>query len=179
MFHETSARLITWIDGVAGEPVASLGHGTTPGTRRVALSLLDVRPLETRPGAKIEVTVRYLLTVAAETPTEAHRLLGELTFAAMTHREFQVERAPVPLELWIALGLPPQPALTIGATVSRDRRDIEGRSGPRLLAPTPESYLEPARFERRSSAASGLDPNHRRRASDLRRVSGARALVRS
>jgi hypothetical protein len=177
MFHDASIRLVDWINQIAHEPIAALGLGASAGSgRRIGLSLVDVRPQASRPGARVDVTLRYLVTVSADVPTEAHRLLGELTFAAMTHRDFQVDREPLPLEFWLAHDLAPQPSLVVSLTVSRDRRDTDNQSAPRLLMRDRQDTEVSRPFERRSSPAPC---GFRRRASDLRQDAVAGLAIRA
>lgn len=177
MFQDTSTRLVSWINQVAGESIATLGHlAPSAGGHRVGLSLLDVRPHASRPGAKVDVTLRYLVTVSASVATDAHRLLGQLTFAAMTHREFQVDRDPLPIEFWLAHALPPQPSLVVGVLVSRDRRNVDGHAAPRLLSRAADEFDASRSFDRRVHVAGSTSPLLQRRASDARRHATAPVL---
>src|SRR5262245_13374348 len=71
-------------------------------TKRVVhLHLLDVRPtpaLRTPKRPPLQLTLRYLVAAAAADVHEAHRLLGELAFAALDETEFEVETEPLPAE---------------------------------------------------------------------------------
>lgn len=127
MIDEVDQRLKAWVGHVLGDTPVSL-EVPQRGSREpgVSLYLLELgSSLPTRTGRRVplQFSVSYLITVGAETPERAHHLLGELVFAALESPEFEVELAPVPLELWAALGVPPQPAFRLRLPVRRERAE--------------------------------------------------------
>lgn len=113
------------VEVVFGLPPVDVGGVSTA----VYLYLLDVTPGLTRAlrpgeGAESELVLRYLLTVAGET-AEAHRLLGELAFAALDATDFTLDAEPLTPDLWQALGLPPQPCLVLRVPLRRRRPQPE------------------------------------------------------
>lgn len=124
MFHEISERLVTWATAVAGAPIATLGHPTAEtGTPRISLSLVEViphPPALAAPVHRLEATLRYLATVSAETPAEAHRLLGLLAFAAMSRPDFAVDADRPSTQFWLALGVAPRPCISFRVTARKE-----------------------------------------------------------
>src|SRR5262249_32982745 len=54
-------------------------------------------------------------------PEEAHRLLGQLVFAAMENPEFEIDLTPVSVTVWNAFGVAPQPAFMLSVPVQKER----------------------------------------------------------
>jgi hypothetical protein len=110
-------RLTNWADEVVGARIALLGWPPAAGRDRgVGLYLLDVVPTPPPRGLKrphIDVFLRYLVTAWAEKPEEAHRLLGQLLFAALENPEFEVEHTSLPVAAWSAFGIPPRPSFVV------------------------------------------------------------------
>jgi hypothetical protein len=83
----------------------------------IYLYLLDLLP--DAPGVSaartppLQLGLRYLVTARAESPQEAHRMLGQLVFAAMESPEFKVELDPPAAVFWSALGIVPRPAFML------------------------------------------------------------------
>ncbi|MCU0518329.1 MAG: DUF4255 domain-containing protein, partial [Oscillatoria sp. Prado101] len=70
-------------------------------------------PLRGSQRTPLQAAARYLVTTWAGTPEDAHRLLGDLLFAAMDSAAFQAELNPLPAAAWTAFGLPPQPSFVL------------------------------------------------------------------
>lgn len=69
----------------------------------------------------LALQLRYLITTWSADVATAHRLIGELTFAALAGPDIEVEPTPVPAALWQAFGLAPRPALVLRVPVTRAR----------------------------------------------------------
>ncbi|MBN9682486.1 MULTISPECIES: hypothetical protein [unclassified Corallococcus] len=98
--------------------------------RGVCLYLLELGPAPlTRAGKRggLQFTVCYLVTVGAETPERAHRLLGDLVFAAMSDKELEVDLSPVPAALWAGLRSVPRPAFRLRVQVRKEQPLAEVR----------------------------------------------------
>jgi hypothetical protein len=136
MIDEVDQRLKAWVGHVIGDTPVSLAVPARGSLERgVSLYLLELGalpPARTGRRTPLQFSVCYLITVSAETPERAHHLLGELVFAALEVPDFEVELAPVPLELWAAMGAPPQPAFRLRLPVRRERAEP---SIPRVRAP--------------------------------------------
>jgi hypothetical protein len=127
MIDEVDQRLKAWVGHVLGETPVSLAVPERGSRERgVSLYLLELGaapPARTGRRVPLQFSVCYLITVDAETPEQAHHLMGELLFAALEAPDFEVELAPVPLELWAALAVPPQPAFRLRLPVRRERAE--------------------------------------------------------
>lgn len=60
-----------------------------------------------------QFALRYLVSVSAAVPEDAHRILGPLVFAAMDRPGCEVELDMLPADLWLALGVVPRPAFML------------------------------------------------------------------
>ncbi|HEX8702964.1 MAG TPA: carboxypeptidase regulatory-like domain-containing protein [Myxococcaceae bacterium] len=147
MIDEVDQRLKAWVGHVIGDTPLSLAvpvrGSREPGVSLYLLELGAMPPARTGRRVPLQFSVCYLITVGAETPERAHRLLSELIFAALETPEFEVELAPVPLELWTALGVPPQPAFRLRMPVRRERAEpnIARVRGPLVLQSSPSEAL--------------------------------------
>ncbi|MCY1033553.1 carboxypeptidase-like regulatory domain-containing protein [Corallococcus sp. BB11-1] len=113
--------------------------------RGVCLYLLELGPAPmARPGKRgvLQFTVCYLVTVGADTPERAHRLLGDLVFAAMSDKEIEVDLSPVPAALWAGLRSVPRPAFRLRVQVRKDQPPAEARCLSLVgRAPSPSALL--------------------------------------
>ncbi len=127
MIDEVDQRLKAWVSEVVGDmPVSFAAPDRSLGEHGVSLYLLDLGsapPARSVRRVPLQFSVCYLITVSAETPERAHHLLGELVFAALEAPDFEVDLSTIPLELWTALGVPPQPALRLRVPVRRARAE--------------------------------------------------------
>jgi hypothetical protein len=129
MIDQVDDRLRDWIGTAVGKMDVSLAmpNESTPGTG-VGLYLLDlaVKPTIRRQGhSTLHIALRYLVTTWSERPEEAHRLLGELVFAAMEATDFEVELSGASADLWMALGTPPKPSFMLVVPLEKVRRAEE------------------------------------------------------
>lgn len=130
MFDEIDKRLEIWTKDVfAGKdleisfaaPAAPLSEKTS-----VYLYLLDVLPAPPGRGVRlppVQITLRYLVVPQAETPAAAHGLLGNLIVAAMENAEFEVEKEPLPLQMWQAFGIAPRPSFILRVPFKHERTE--------------------------------------------------------
>ncbi len=94
------------------------------GNSCVYLYLMGLRPAPPSQHirrAPLTVTLNYLVTSAAGDPEEAHRLLGELLFAAMSHERFEVDLETLSLQSWHAFGVAPRPAFVLRTPLQLER----------------------------------------------------------
>jgi hypothetical protein len=108
------------------------------GGSGVSLYLLEIRPAPAARGAERpphQLALRYLVTAWAAEPEEAHRLLGELVFAAMDRPGADVILEPPPPEVWAAFGVPPRPSFLLEVPLRRARpeREIKRVTGPLVI----------------------------------------------
>jgi len=99
--------------------------GSSSGVSLYLLDLLSASPIAspTRGGRRppLQLQVRYLVSTWAAEPEEAHRLLGEIAFAALAEGEATVELDGPSPGLWLALGTSPRPAFFLRRPVRRER----------------------------------------------------------
>jgi hypothetical protein len=119
--------LVDWVRSVLGKDKAELSWGLPPGTAKsptVGLTLLEILPtpiprMAEKPPLKLKL--RFLLTVQAPDPQDAHRLLVALAFAAMDETDWDVEYGPLPAAMWLALGAPLQPSILLSIPLLQER----------------------------------------------------------
>lgn len=130
MIDEVDRRLRDWVKGILEGVEVHLtapGNATDKGAaeqRGIGLYLMEVAvmpPASTTRLPPLQVALRFLVTSWSDDPEEAHRLLGELVFAAMENPEFEVELEPVPVDVWRALGVPPRPSFVLRVPLQRAR----------------------------------------------------------
>lgn len=115
-----------WIVSVAEGKQVSLAAPASQrsgsGVGAYLVDLMKAAPVNTikRP-IPLQITLRYLVTVWSDKPEDAHQLLVRLMFAAMESNNYQVEPEAVPVSLWTAMGLPPQPSFFLRVPVVYDR----------------------------------------------------------
>ncbi|RKH67953.1 carboxypeptidase regulatory-like domain-containing protein [Corallococcus interemptor] len=131
MLDEVDLRMKAWVGRIATDAPVYLGVPDRESLEKgVCLYLLELGPAPlTRAGkrAGLQFTVCYLVTVGAETPERAHRLLGDLVFAAMSDKELEVDLSPVPAALWAGLRSVPRPAFRLRVQVRKEQPLAEVR----------------------------------------------------
>jgi hypothetical protein len=125
MIDRVDQRLKDWIGSVleATEVVLSPPGSPTTG-QGVSLYLLEFRQTPPARGTRrppLQITLRYLVTVWADRPEQAHQLLGKLVFAALDNSDFEVDPDPLPAATWQAFGLAPRPALVLRVPLRQER----------------------------------------------------------
>jgi hypothetical protein len=125
VIDQTDGRLVDWVAHVAEGATISLSPPNDSHTGRgVSLYLLEFIPQPPSGNARrlpLQLALRYLVTTWADTPEEAHRLLGNLVFAAMESAEFQVELEPFPITAWTAFHVIPRPAFVLRVPLRLER----------------------------------------------------------
>jgi len=147
MIEEVDQRLKAWVGEVSGElPVSFAVPDRSPREPGVSLYLLELcaaPPARSVRRVPLQFSVCYLITVTAQTPELAHHTLSELVFSALETPDFEVDLGTIPLELWTALGVPPQPAFRLRLPVRRERAEPSVRrvSFPLVTHLTPNEAL--------------------------------------
>lgn len=125
MLDDTDRAVLGWAAEVSGIPNPSLSLPTpTSEGPHVNLYLFDVEDLPPMRGngrVPLQFTARYLVTVTAPDAEEAHRILGELVFAAMESPDYDITLGPIDAGYWQALNVPPLPAFLLKVPVRRER----------------------------------------------------------
>jgi hypothetical protein len=125
MIDTVDQQLREWVATIVGDVNVSLAIPSVSGTdHTVSLYLTDIlakAPIRAAAATTHQLSLRYLVTVWAERPEDAHRLLGELLFAAMSAADFEVERAGPTAELWQAFGVAPRPSFWLLIPLTKSR----------------------------------------------------------
>ena len=129
MIDQADERLLDWARAIVPDvPVAIAPPPAPDSGAGVRIHLLSIQPVPAVRGARrppLELALRYLVTTAAADEAEAHRWLGALAFRAMDVAEWQVEREPLPADLWRAFGIAPRPAFVVSVPVRLERPEKE------------------------------------------------------
>ncbi len=127
MIEHVDEKLAAWAGSLLDDVEIFLGPPEEKQTAAVGIYLIDILPASpahvTR-RAPLQVMLQYLLTAWAETPTDAHRMLGRLLFAAMEHPEYEVDLGEVPAQVWHAFGIRPRPSFRIRLPLRVERSDL-------------------------------------------------------
>lgn len=148
MIEQTDTHLREWVESILEDVPVSFappkakqtGHG-------ISLYLIE---LDTAPPPRgntpppLQFTLVYLVTIWGYELDEAHRLLGELIFAALDATEFEIDLKPLPPAAWTAFGVPPQPSFFLRALARRDRPepDIKYVRQPLVIRTTALATLD-------------------------------------
>lgn len=136
MIDQADERLREFIAARVGSAVTvSYGPPGKAVGRVVSCYLLEVVPAPAERSVRrppLQVALRYLITTWDDDHLAAHRLLGQLIFAAMADDAFDVEREPIDAASWTALGTPPRPAFVVRVPLRVERPD---REAPRVREP--------------------------------------------
>lgn len=129
MFEEIDKRLEAWAKEVFGKEDLEISFAAPEAEAEKAgvnLYLLDILPTPPGRGVRLpplQITLRYLVVPRAKKPLEAHQLLGRLVVAAMENAEFEVEKEPLPFDLWSAFGIAPRPSFILRVPFKRERAE--------------------------------------------------------
>lgn len=135
MLDQVDRRVRDWVLSVLGDvqvslesPVASSrGAGAEVGTGSgVSLYLIECVAAPPPRGVgrpPLQITLRYMVTTWAAKPEEAHRLLGDLLFAALDGKDYDVDLSHTDAATWAALGVSPQPSFTLEAHLKLERAE--------------------------------------------------------
>ncbi len=117
MIDQADRDLKEWVKSiVAGVDVVLAQPKQLDGKHGVSLYLLalaEPRPAWMNRQPATRFALRYLVTAWAEGDEEAHGLLGKLVQAVMEKREYELDLAELPANMWTALGIAPRPAFTL------------------------------------------------------------------
>lgn len=149
MIDQVDGRLKEWVTKTLGRPVTVCfsSPASEPADCGVHLFLFELRDDPPARGSRrppLQVSLRYLVTTWASAPEDAHRMLGELLFAAMADPELEVELEPLPAAFWSALGASPQPSfiLRLPVRVERPEPDVQYVRHPLALWPVHTRSLQ-------------------------------------
>ncbi len=147
MIEKVDEHLRDWVEAILGPVSVSLAPPADkqngPGVNLYLFELIDTPPARGTKRPPLQLSLDYLVTTWAEEPQEAHRLLGELVFAAMESTDFDVELEPLPATTWAAFGVPPQPSFVLRVPLRRERPepDISLVRRPLVVRAAPTTSL--------------------------------------
>jgi len=125
MIDQIDEQLRAWIRETLDVPPPSLSPPDDAqkdrGVNLYLLELVDKPPTRGTRRTPLQIALRYLVTTWADEPEEAHRLLGELVFAAMEKPDLEVELEPIPATTWAALGVKPRPSFVLRVPLQLER----------------------------------------------------------
>ncbi len=125
MIQHVDQRLKGWVETVVQSGNVSLAAPSDSLTGRgiglYLMELADTPPARGTRRPPLQLALHYLVTAWAETPEEAHRLLGEVAFAAMENPEYEVKLDPLPVAAWTALGVAPRPSFVLRVPLQKER----------------------------------------------------------
>lgn len=137
MIDQVDRQLADWVTNITGDVTVRFDMpGELPPGRGVVLYLLSFAPTPPASTGRVtplQFTLRYLVTAWAESPPEAHKLLGDLALAAMEESAYEVELEPVPADTWRAFNIPPQPAFVLRALLRKPRPEPAAKYATRLV----------------------------------------------
>jgi hypothetical protein len=85
------------------------------------LEVMQSPPPSTNRRPPLQLTLRYLVTAWSDKPEDAHQMLVQLIFAAMEKKDFQVGLESIPLSVWSAFGVAPQPSFLLSVPLQKER----------------------------------------------------------
>jgi hypothetical protein len=152
MIERIGQEISDWIGSVITGAEVVLGLPSDDAqSAQVGLCLMDLSQSNCARVGKLpplKISLRYLVTVRSPRAEEAHRLLGELIFAALQKTEkeapeFEVVVEPLPVEAWAALGAAPQPSFFLRAPLRLERPEpvVPMVKEPVVLQPSPMRVL--------------------------------------
>jgi hypothetical protein len=158
MIERIGQEIIDWIGSIITGAEVALGlPSNNAQSAQIGLYLMDLSQSNCARVGKLppfQINLRYLVTVRSPREEEAHRLLGELIFAALQKPEkespeFEVVVEPLPVEAWAILGTAPQPSFFLRAPLRRERPEkLAPRvKEPVVLQPSPMRALSGVVYE--------------------------------
>lgn len=129
MIDAVDRELMEWLKAAAPKSAVSLAPPPAEAPEQPAVScyLLELasappaRGLSTAGRPPLQLELRYLVSVSAASPVEAHRVFGPLVFAAMERPGCEVDLHAPPPALWQALGVVPRPAFLFQVPLRQER----------------------------------------------------------
>ena len=171
-------RISSWVrkalPGVAVTVGAPSADGL--GERGVSLYLWQLRPKPPLGSVRhdvLQVSLEYLVRTWAPDPSDAHEMLLELAYSAMQEPGFEVDLEPLDPSVWLALGVPPEPAIRL--TVPSQRTIAARRARPVLhpLGVTATALSSLSGWVRSPDGSPSPAPGSRSLAIDRRSRTGA------
>ena len=134
VIDEVDQQLSRWVDEVLPGASVTL-DGPAADDDDVGLYLFEMADLppargETRP--PLQVRLGYLVTTSGTDVAVAHKRLGTLLFAALTHPDWDVRFPGDIAEFWTAVGMPPRAGFILSVPL---RQPVELEPAPPVRVP--------------------------------------------
>lgn len=125
MFDQADHQLKAWVATILPDATIKLeapqeGQAGR-GVNLYLMGLAERPPTHESRKPSLQIALSYLVTTWAENQEEAHRLLGELVFAALEKNEFEVEFDTLPALAWSGYHLTPRPYFVLIVPVRKLR----------------------------------------------------------
>ena len=134
MIDEVDQQLSSWVEDVL--PGASVTfEGPATATDDVGLFLFELADLPPARGEErppLQVRLGYLVTTSGADVALAHKRLGTLLFAALTHPGWEVRFPGDTAELWRAVGETPRAGFILSVPL---RQPVEAEPAPPVRVP--------------------------------------------
>jgi Pvc16 N-terminal domain/Carboxypeptidase regulatory-like domain len=125
MIDRVDQRLKDWVRTVVESADVSLALPADAVSGRgiglYLMGLADTPPARGTQRPPLQIALHYLVTAWADTPEAAHRMLGDVVFAAMENSEYEVMLDPLPVAVWTALGVAPRPSFVLKVPLQKER----------------------------------------------------------
>ena len=134
MIDEVDQQVTNWVEDVLPGVNVTL-DGPATATDEVGLHLFEVADLPPARGEErppLQVRLGYLVTTSGADVALAHKRLGELLFAAMTHPDWDVRYPGDIAEFWNAVGEPPRAGFILSVPL---RQPVEMEPAPPVQVP--------------------------------------------
>lgn len=142
LFEEADRQVRAWvrtalsgIRNLSGDLEVGLGppdpNQRGPGVSSYLLAVTESPPVRLPPSTTVRLECHYLITTFADTPEEAHLMLGHLAVASLEQPDWVRDFQRIPEPTWAAFGVAPQPAFVLRVPVSQE----QVRPVPRVLEP--------------------------------------------
>jgi len=134
VIDEVDQKLADWVEEVLPGVSVTL-DGPAGANDDVGLHLFEMADLPPARGEKrppLQVRLGYLVTTSGADVTLAHKRLGTLLFAALTHPDWDVRFPGDIAEFWSAVGMPPRAGFILTVPL---RQPVEVEPAPPVRGP--------------------------------------------
>lgn len=120
-------KLIDWVNATIEDAeviLATPSENKTKGNRGISLYLMELLPkfvprdsTYKRGKSPLKISCRYLVSAWGKNPQEEHDLLGKLAFETLKSQDYEMEKEPVPLDMWSGFGIMPRLSFILSVPV--------------------------------------------------------------
>lgn len=133
VIDEVDQQVTHWVEEVL--PGVNVTLDGPAAAADVALHLFEITDLPTAHSEErrlLQVRLGYLVTTSGEDVALAHKRLGELLFAALTHPDYSVRFSGDLASFWSAAGVPPRAGFILTVPL---RQPLEAAPAPPVQGP--------------------------------------------